>query len=80
MMERKNGSNYTGNEADSLREDSVYLSYAILFLRNPKRKGNLPKKKTTTKKVDMKAKAPPKEKKKTSCTPTPILPVRRVGI
>ena len=26
------GANYTGNEADSSREDSVYLSYAILFL------------------------------------------------
>jgi len=26
------GSNYIGNEADSSREDSVYLSYAILFL------------------------------------------------
>ena len=27
-----NGMNYTGNEADSVREDSVYFSYAILFL------------------------------------------------
>jgi hypothetical protein len=27
------GSNYTGNEADSQREDSIYLSYAILFLQ-----------------------------------------------
>ena len=26
------GEGYTGNEADSSREDSVYLSYAILFL------------------------------------------------
>ena len=26
------GANYTGNEADSQREDSVYLSHAILFL------------------------------------------------
>jgi hypothetical protein len=26
------GENYTGNEADSQREDSIYLSYAILFL------------------------------------------------
>jgi len=26
------GSGYTGNEADSSREDSIYLSYAILFL------------------------------------------------
>ena len=28
------GANYTGNEADSQREDSVYLSHAILFLPN----------------------------------------------
>ncbi len=27
-----NGSGYVGNEADSQREDSIYLSYAILFL------------------------------------------------
>jgi hypothetical protein len=26
------GAGYTGNEADSSREDSIYLSYAILFL------------------------------------------------
>jgi hypothetical protein len=26
------GEGYTGNEADSSREDSIYLSYAILFL------------------------------------------------
>ena len=25
------GANYTGNQADSQREDSIYLSYAILF-------------------------------------------------
>jgi hypothetical protein len=30
--EHPNGLNYTGNEADSTREDSIYLSYAILFL------------------------------------------------
>ena len=29
------GSGYTGNEADSSREDSIYLSYAILFLPSP---------------------------------------------
>jgi len=28
-----NGANYTGNQADSSREDSIYLSYAILFLQ-----------------------------------------------
>ena len=28
------GANYTGNEADSQQEDSVYLSHAILFLPN----------------------------------------------
>ena len=26
------GAGYAGNEADSSREDSIYLSYAILFL------------------------------------------------
>ena len=30
-----NGSGYIGNEADSSREDSIYLSYAILFLPSP---------------------------------------------
>jgi len=30
--EHPDGEGYTGNEADSSREDSIYLSYAILFL------------------------------------------------
>ena len=30
--ECQDGEGYTGSEADSSREDSIYLSYAILFL------------------------------------------------
>ena len=30
--EYQDGEGYTGSEADSSREDSIYLSYAILFL------------------------------------------------
>jgi hypothetical protein len=32
MEDYPEGAGYTGNEADSSREDSIYLSYAILFL------------------------------------------------
>ena len=36
MEDYPEGARYTGNEADSSREDSIYLSYAILFLPTPK--------------------------------------------